>query len=1044
MTGFSRFGRGHHVPLPFTSVVIPDPDPDPGPSDPPADNRPDAPPIILTPTPAPGSDPGTNTSTGTTTGGTADPGGDSNDDTGSSTRIVWYKFTAPVTGELTIIQQPPYDAVNPLYISLYLIPGDVWDDRENVTYSSGGDGYGAEIYETVFANLTYWISVSDTNAPTDFELVWTFTPGVANDDLANAEEIDVATDGEVVGNNENSFMEAGEDATLTWPGSEHTVWYKFTAPATERIAFMLDNGALSNGSPIVDTYYDGSTIADIDLLQRNEASTDGFVWALDVVEGTEYFMRVSGGEVEFTLLWFRVVNDFLANAISFDATGAGSLTGDATGSTWEDQELVYGLGYPHDGTFQHSVWYTFDGDLSIDPMVIDTLGDGPDTSIVVFKGGPLIGDLEVVASNNNSEEMGDDFSRARVSFEMEAATTYYVRVNVGTVTGGPSFPLNWTAINPIPPDPAIGATPIDLESTGDVDGTFTGAPDSLYTTDDWDSSFSYSTFGDDGYPRTRWYVFTPTDNGSVDFTPNGDLIGMIFVGEAGSSDRPNTPDMYGTSFFDYRFFFYAGWTYWIMVADTDPVDGGAFTLAWTYYTPPANDNMANATVIDVEVPDDVAGTLVGSTHEWDPVGNGVETDFIWGNNGSAMVSVWYTFTPVDDVTVRFTIDGPADEYNLDVGEGDGTPYGSSLVGGNGGGSPPAEHQVDLLGGTQYWLRVSDNSDGDFDEVWGHTFTLEWLQPVAPGNLSAPVASKAGAPYASQLSSTGGVWNGTPTPTFDYQWKFTVGGANLPGVSNLSTYDPQVADAAALNGKSVYCQVTATNDMGSASADSNAVTITALAPSATLVQSVNAAASAASVAFTSRTPTANALQLCVVHVARGSSTEPVAPSVAGNGLTWVLVRSHTYRTGISRAAVYVFRAMGAAPSAGVATVTLSASNDKTATAQLIEVTNVATGGTNGSAAVVQSSNNGLADTSTTPTATLAAFADVDNATIGFIGHYLPAATITAGSGFTLLGEATSTNTETATEFKAANDTTVDFTLSSNPNFASVIGLELSAL
>jgi hypothetical protein len=85
---------------------------------------------------------------------------------------------------------------------------------------------------------------------------------------------------------------------------------------------------------------------------------------------------------------------------------------------------------------------------------------------------------------------------------------------------------------------------------------------------------------------------------------------------------------------------------------------------------------------------------------------------------------------------------------------------------------------------------------------------------APVNVSLPALS--GTPnVGQQLSCSQGAWDGSPTPTFAYQWK--------RGATDIGTNAPTYTLVAGDAGQSITCQVTATNIAGSASATSNAVT-----------------------------------------------------------------------------------------------------------------------------------------------------------------------------------------------------------------------------
>lgn len=94
--------------------------------------------------------------------------------------------------------------------------------------------------------------------------------------------------------------------------------------------------------------------------------------------------------------------------------------------------------------------------------------------------------------------------------------------------------------------------------------------------------------------------------------------------------------------------------------------------------------------------------------------------------------------------------------------------------------------------------------------------------VAPANLVAPVVSGIGV-VGQTLTTTNGTWSGVPSPTFTYQWQrngSNIGSATGPSYVLVST------DA----NRNIRCVVTATNVIGAASANSNAIAVISLAQS----------------------------------------------------------------------------------------------------------------------------------------------------------------------------------------------------------------------
>jgi len=116
----------------------------------------------------------------------------------------------------------------------------------------------------------------------------------------------------------------------------------------------------------------------------------------------------------------------------------------------------------------------------------------------------------------------------------------------------------------------------------------------------------------------------------------------------------------------------------------------------------------------------------------------------------------------------------------------------------------------------------------------------------PANTVAPAVTGT-AQVRQTLSCSTGSWNGVPTPTFTYQWQSN--SSNISGATS-STY--QIVDAYV--GTVIRCVVTATNPIGTASANSNATSsVTANVPAAPTIGTATAASSStASVTFTAPT------------------------------------------------------------------------------------------------------------------------------------------------------------------------------------------------
>ncbi len=186
-----------------------------------------------------------------------------------------------------------------------------------------------------------------------------------------------------------------------------------------------------------------------------------------------------------------------------------------------------------------------------------------------------------------------------------------------------------------------------------------------------------------------------------------------------------------------------------------------------------------------------------------------------------------------------------------------------------------------------------------------------------------------------------------------------------------------------------------------------------------------------------TPGSNKLVLLFVVAVDLGGVAEASPTIAGNGLTWVEVATTTFNSIASpNTRVSLFRAMGASPSSGVLTITY-ASDQTVCFWSVSEFTNMDTGGANGADAIIQSNVAKSDSESTTFSVTLSAFANSANATYGAFTSD-GGTSETVGSGFIELGGAAD---QAFAEYKATNDTTVDFGFSSGPVDVVVFGVEI---
>jgi subtilisin len=225
---------------------------------------------------------------------------------------VWYAWTAPETGQVTI-----NTCVSDFDTILNVYTGDSFDAPLNPTAANDDNcptSYvfnpsGSKVTFDVTEGTSYKIAVSSYYAASDYR--GSFTLGVdyarpANDAFANAQEIG-GTAATADGTNIGATRQTGEPDHL--PGStlssgEESVWYRWTAPSSGQVT--LDTCASDFGALLA--LYTGGTV---NALSPVPASSDacegsgGRKLLFEAVAGTTYriavFSGFASGRGEFAL-----------------------------------------------------------------------------------------------------------------------------------------------------------------------------------------------------------------------------------------------------------------------------------------------------------------------------------------------------------------------------------------------------------------------------------------------------------------------------------------------------------------------------------------------------------------------------------------------------------------------------------------------------------------------------------------------------------------------------------------------------------------------
>jgi hypothetical protein len=432
----------------------------------------------------------------------------------------------------------------------------------------------------------------------------------------------------VSGTNVEATKEAGEPNHFFALEAGKSVWYSWTAPATDQVT--LD--ACTAGYNAVVAAYTGSTVNGLtgQGLQRDRCRTE-----LNAVAGTVYRIAVDGStstsptppakpEGAFTLRvreLNRPANDAFAAAEALSGglplTQAGS-NADATEEASEPE---------HAGLFPAaSVWYSWTAGFS-GPVSIDTCSGDVDTRLGVYTGSAL-GSLVEVAGNDDG-----CFFQSKVSFNATSGTTYRIAVDGFKTAGAPaegSFSLRirvpGAAANDAFASPLAlpAAVPFSIADSN-MDATTEGSEP---------AHVSASATG-----ASTWYSWTPSASGPVSVdTCDSDFQAAlaVYTGAALGSLAKVASNAYGCGVAArVNLAAVAGTTYRIAVAGVLSDQG---TIALRIRSRPANDDFADAQDLTASpLPIEVAGNNFNASRQ-----EGEDQHVSGASGGSG--SLWYRWT----------------------------------------------------------------------------------------------------------------------------------------------------------------------------------------------------------------------------------------------------------------------------------------------------------------------------------------------------------------------------------------------------------------
>jgi hypothetical protein len=573
----------------------------------------------------------------TTVGATREPGEPRHwqaEDGGAS---VWFRWTAPVAGNVTFGIHSASDVAGldaALYRGSALTSLELLDSDE----SFFEDTY---VNSRVAAGETVYVAVEGPRETTaDFRFDWLATP--VNDAFAAAIPLS-GSSGTIT-----DTLDAATREQLEPTHGTASIWYRWTAPSTGLVTFDACGSA---GSWAALAVYTGTALGSLNLVAKDGTSCDrGEKVFFTARAGTTYHVAALGSGVGLRIDWqyggpaLSLVHDNLADPRGFGRDGGldHALNVGATKEAGEPSHAGNAGG--------KSVWYRFE---AIDPgeMTLETAGSGFDTLLAAYrmpKNVPVtMANLQLLAAN---DDVAGGIS-SRVTFRTEPNELYYFAVDG---KGGESG--SYIVDGRFHEVPGNDNFPFGIDLGGGRDGETTA--DTTVAT----RQASEPQHGGQPGGRSVWFRWTPYEAGPMVFDTAGSSFDTLLAAYTGSqlgtlTTVASNDDDGGRTTSRIAFNAVAGTTYWIAV-DGKGGAGGHAVLNLGGSNPP-NDYFSNAQTIS-GVSGTVSGTTVGATRE-----QGEECCV-----GSP--SVWYRWTaPASQAAIFDTRGtGPAADSRLYVYLGD--------------------------------------------------------------------------------------------------------------------------------------------------------------------------------------------------------------------------------------------------------------------------------------------------------------------------------------------------------------------------------------